>query len=272
MKPLITLTTDFGVRDAYVAAMKGVILSINPDALIIDITHDITPQDIKQAAFVLSTAAFFFPRGAIHLIVVDPGVGTARKPVILSTGREYFVAPDNGVLSRVVHELRGKSDLKSYVISNPEYRRAEISRTFHGRDIFAPAAAYLSLGISPEKFGEPLSSLNTFNIPQPRHDADGSVTGEIIYVDSFGSLISNIKENDVPKGKINIEIAGHTIEGIVRSYQEKEQILAIIGSSGHLEIALRDGSAAKHLGVGEGAGVTINQLSKIKNTSKKSKI
>ena len=259
MQSLITLTTDFGQSDAYVAAMKGVILSINPEAIIVDITHNITPQNVKQAAFVLNTAAFLFPEGTIHVAVVDPGVGTARKPIILSTGREYFVAPDNGILSYVINELQGKPELKSYVIENPEYRKNPVSRTFHGRDIFAPAAAYLSLGVPPGKFGEPLSSLNTFTIPQPRHDADGSVSGEIIYGDAFGNLISNIKKNDIPDGEIKIEIAGKTIKGLSLNYDEKTGLLAIIGSSGRLEIALRKGSAAKFLGVAEGAGVRITR-------------
>jgi S-adenosylmethionine hydrolase len=268
MKPLITLTTDFGQSDGYVAAMKGVILSINPEAIIVDITHNITPQNIVQAAFVLNTAAFFFPEGTIHVAVADPGVGTARKPIILSTGREYFVAPDNGILSYVINELQGKPELKSYVIENPEYWRNPVSRTFHGRDIFAPAAAYLSRGVPLENFGKPLLSLNTFTIPQPRRNPDGSIAGEIIYSDAFGNLISNIKENDMPGGEIMIEIAGKMIKGLSLSYEEKTGLLAIIGSSGRLEIALRKGSAADYLGVGEGTEVKIDTYNTT-NTTKK---
>jgi S-adenosylmethionine hydrolase len=254
---LITLTTDFGETDGYAAAMKGIILGINPEADIVDITHNISPHDIRQAAFILSTAFPFFPEGTIHLVVVDPGVGTGRKPIILCSGSSYFVAPDNGVLSYVVDDIHGKAAIRSFVISNPLYRRPALSRTFHGRDIFAPAAAYLSLGISPDKFGEPLSSLNTFPVPLPERKEDGSLTGEVIYVDSFGNLVTNIKETDISEGEITVEVAGRRIAGLSRSYQESKGFLAIINSSGRLEIALQEGSAANLLKAKTGIKISV---------------
>lgn len=256
MAAVITLTTDFQEDDGYVAAMKGVILSINPDVKLIDISHRIAPHDIKDAAFILSTVVSFFPSGTIHLVVVDPGVGTGRKAVILNIGTAYFVAPDNGVLSYIISEFKD-SGLKAVTVSNTEYRRPEVSRTFHGRDIFAPAAAYLSLGIPMEMFGEPLGSLNTFPVPFPYQEADGGLTGEVLHIDSFGNLITNIRERNLPEGKLIVEIADRNIPGLSRSYQEGGRLLAIIGGSGYLEIALKEGNASKYLKAKTGVKIYV---------------
>jgi len=200
MSPVITLTTDFGQTDAYVATMKGVILGINPEVTLVDICHTIKPQDIAGAAFVLGTAYQSFPKGTIHLVVVDPGVGSQRRAVILRTPSADFVAPDNGVMSYVIREASPEAtednqqvelgpELEAFNITDPRFWRTPVSPTFHGRDIFAPVAAHLSLGRSPEDFGEKLTSLVTLPLTRPHQEPDGSVVGHILYIDSFGNLI-----------------------------------------------------------------------------------
>ncbi len=271
MRAVITLTTDFGLADAYVAAMKGVILGINPEATLVDICHTIEPQGILQAAFVLSTVHEFFPPGTIHLVVVDPGVGTERRAIILRTPLAYFIAPDNGVLSYVIQpnafepltdhaqQVRLGTGLEAIAITRPQFWRSPASPTFHGRDVFAPVAARLSLGSSPSDFGEKIDSLMAFPYPRP-HRAKGDVlVGCILHIDRFGNLITNIKSDDLPKGKqsISIEIGGHVINGLVRTYADGEDLMALIGSSDHLEIALKDGSASAFLGAKIGDEVKV---------------
>ena len=259
MAGIITLTTDFGLTDAYVAAMKGVILSINPRANLIDICHTIKPQNIPQAAFVLSTAYRFFPKKTIHLVVVDPGVGSERRAIILRTPSADFVAPDNGVLSYVIQQSLAKPiankvnrqqvelgpELEAVAITKPEFWRSPVSPTFHGRDIFAPVAARLSLGFPPISFGEAINSVTMLPLPHPYQASDGSLVGHILHIDSFGNLITNIKSDDLPqtKGAITIEVGNRLISGLSRTYAEGERLLALIGSSGYLEIALTGGSA-----------------------------
>ena len=259
MAGIITLTTDFGLTDAYVAAMKGVILSINPQANLIDICHTIKPQNIPQAAFVLSMAYRFFPKKTIHLVVVDPGVGSERRAIILRTPSADFVAPDNGVLSYVIQQSLAKPmadkvnrqqvelgpELEAVAITKPEFWRSPVSSTFHGRDIFAPVAARLSLGFPPISFGEAINSVTMLPLPHPYQASDGSLVGHILHIDSFGNLITNIKSDDLPqtKGAITIEVGNQLISGLSRTYAEGEGLLALIGSSGYLEIALTGGSA-----------------------------
>ena len=259
MGAIITLTTDFGLTDAYVAAMKGVILGINPEAKIIDICHSIQPQNITQAAFVLSTAYPFFPPKTIHLVVVDPGVGTSRRAIILRTPSADFVAPDNGVLSYVIQKSSGKlikdditprqrklePGVEAVAITNPQFWRNPVSPTFHGRDIFAPVAALLSLGFPPIGFGEAISSVMVLPLPKPYQASDGSLIGHILHIDNFGNLITNIRSEDLPQTKkaLTIEVSNHLIPGLSRSYAEGSGLLALIGSSGYLEIAVKGGSA-----------------------------
>jgi len=268
MKAIVTLTTDFGLSDAYVAVMKGVILGINPEARLIDICHSIRPQNITQAAFILSTAYPFFPEGTIHVVVVDPGVGTERKAIILKTPSACFIAPDNGVLSYVIQESSTKStggkletEVEAIAITKPGFWRSTVSPTFHGRDIFAPVAAHLSLGVPPVDFGEPLASVTTLPISQPHQVADGLLVGHILHIDSFGNLITNIKEANLPRTKqaITIEVGKKVIPGLSRTYAEGEGLLALIGSSGYLEISLKEGSAAAFLNAGIGDEVRIGQ-------------
>jgi S-adenosylmethionine hydrolase len=266
MKAIITLTTDFGLHDSYVAAMKGVILSINPEASIVDICHQIEPQDITQAAFVINSTWKYFPKDAIHIVVVDPGVGSQRRAVILRNPNAYFVAPDNGVLSYIIEDAIIEKDamtsgieqgfslkrlppgLEAFSIVNPEFQRHPVSRTFHGRDIFAPAAAHLSLGTPQQDFGESVDSLITFAVPLPLPGDSGELIGHIIYTDNFGNLVTDIKEEHIPSGNFNIEVGGQQIEGLSTSYIEGGDLLALIGSCGYLEISRKNGSAADFIG------------------------
>jgi len=275
MGAVITLTTDLGLTDAYVAAMKGVILGINPEAKLVDICHSIQPQNIAQAAFVLSTACPFFPRRTIHVVVVDPGVGTKRRAVILRTPSADFVAPDNGVLSYVIQEFSAKPaggsitfqqrelepGVEAVAITKPEFWRTPVSSTFHGRDIFAPIAALLSLGFPPINFGDAISSVIMLPLPQPYQASDGSLVGHILHIDSFGNLVTNIKSDSLPQAKqaVTIEVGNQVIPGLSRTYAEGGGLLALIGSSGYLEIAVKGGSACALLDAKVGNEVRIKR-------------
>jgi hypothetical protein len=253
---VITLTTDFGLRDAYVAAMKGVILSINPQVTIIDLCHEIEPQNILQAAFVLHTAYKYFPQGTIHVIVVDPGVGTERRAVLLLAQGNFFLAPDNGVLSYILAESR---EYRAFNLNNPRYWLSTVSSTFHGRDIFAPVAAHLSRGIPAEELAEPIPSLVSFPIPSP-YQSGLELIGEVLHIDHFGNLITNISSQDLPQARLTVEIGQACIEGLSQTYARGGDILALIGSSGYLEIAAKNKSAAKLLQVGVGSKVKIKPV------------
>jgi len=274
MSPIITLTTDFGFDDAYVAIMKGVILSINPEVNIIDVTHSIEPQNIAQAAFILNVAYRYFPKKSIHMAIVDPGVGSNRRGIILKTPSSFFVAPDNGILSYVINELslnkdssgqypqslgevKLKKGLEVAAITDPRFWRHPVSPTFHGRDIFAPVAAGLSLGISPYEFGEKITSLYVFPTPKPFFDPQGNLVGHILYTDHFGNLITDIRSTDLPKGNVTVEAAGQLIPGLTGYYEQGHRLMAILGSSGYLEISLRDGSACDLLSMEVGDEVKV---------------
>jgi S-adenosylmethionine hydrolase len=278
MSFIITLTTDFGYDDAYVAAVKGAILSINPEANIIDINHSVKPQDILQAAFILSVAYRYFPKQTVHMAIVDPGVGSERRGIILKTPSAIFVAPDNGILSYIIddlfsvesrplteqsHDLKEivfKKGLEAAAITDPRFWRHPVSSTFHGRDIFAPVAAGLSLGISPYEFGEKINSLHILPIPKPSLDPEGNLVGRVLHVDRFGNLITNIKSDDLPGKDIVIEVAGHCIQGISDYYAQNKGIMAIVGSSGYLEVSLRDGSACDFMGAMLGDEIKVTSV------------
>ncbi|MFB0559194.1 MAG: S-adenosyl-l-methionine hydroxide adenosyltransferase family protein [Dehalococcoidales bacterium] len=273
MGAIITLTTDFGLTDAYVAAMKGVILDINPEAKLIDICHTIKPQNIPQAAFVLGTVYQFFPHKTIHVVVVDPEVGTERRAIILRTPSADFVAPDNGVLSYVIQQSSTRPAgenvsrqqvelepwLEAVAITKPQFWQSPVSPTFHGRDIFAPVAARLSLGFPPIDFGEAITSVVMLPLPHPYQASDGSLVGHILHIDSFGNLITSIKSDDLPQRKqaITIEVGNQLIHGLSRTYAEGGELLALIGSSGYLEISLKGGSAHALLNADVGNEVRI---------------
>jgi S-adenosylmethionine hydrolase len=256
---IITLTTDFGLDDGYVAAMKGVILGINPGATIVDISHSIEPQNVRQGAYVLSTAFSYFPQDTIHLVVVDPGVGGPRRAIILETDNAIFVAPDNGVLSYVIQASTSKRfsrptlmklplKFQAFEITNSKYWHHPVSSTFHGRDVFAPVAAHVSLGIPLNELGQSITSVNVFPLPRPQTDAGGNLIGHILHIDHFGNLVTDITRQDLPSGGYFIQVAGHQIGSLSHSYEHSRSLLALIGSSGRLEIALTGGNAARLLG------------------------
>ncbi|MBU2609212.1 MAG: SAM-dependent chlorinase/fluorinase [Chloroflexi bacterium] len=273
MVAVITLTTDFGMTDAYVAAMKGVILGINPEAKLVDICHSIRPQDIRHAAFILGTAHTFFPAGTIHMVVVDPGVGTDRRAIIISTPSAQFVAPDNGVLSHVITQSSAKGGenyadrtqielppgLEAVAITESKYWRSPVSPTFHGRDIFSPVAARLSLGCPASDFGEPVTSVVMLPPLHPQLTANNILVGHILHIDNFGNLITNIRNDDLSQEmtSITIEIGRQLISGMGQTYADREGLSALIGSFGYLEIAVKDGNAASLLNAEIGDEVKV---------------
>jgi S-adenosylmethionine hydrolase len=257
---IITLTTDFGTADTYVAAMKGAILSINPQANIVDITHSISPQNIREAAFVFSTAFRYFPRETIHVLIVDPGVGSERKALLVQTESYYFLAPDNGVLSYVFQNERTKHVIQ---LENQKYFLQSISTTFHGRDIFAPAAANLSLGIPITKFGPAAEKLVKFPIPEPGI-SDNQIYAHILHIDHFGNIITDISKEfwnkTMGKKKFSITCGKKKITRLSQTYSEGKsgELIAYFGSSGFLEIAIVNGNAKKYLSISIEQPIIIN--------------
>ena len=249
--PIITLLTDFGLQEEYVGVMKGVILSINPSVSIIDITHHISPQDVEQAAYTIKSAYRYFPEGTVHVVVVDPGVGSERSIIALIKNGHVFLAPDNGVLTLVMEE----GNIDSVVcVNNTGYFLKSLSRTFHGRDLFAPVAAHISKGVEIVKTGTRVNEKNLvyLNIPKPFVSDKGELVGEIVRIDRFGNLITNIDFKRLEKfcgsgkvSKLEIRIGDRKIIGISKSYEAValQNPLAIIGSSEFLEIAVNSGSA-----------------------------
>ena len=255
---LITLTTDFGYRDPFVGIMKGVIAGINPNARVIDLSHDIPPQDIMAGALVLRHSVPYFPAGAIHIAVIDPGVGSARRPLLLEYDGSYFVGPDNGVLSLA---LAGKQPARIIHLSNSTYHLQPVSATFHGRDTFAPVAAYLSLGVAAVAFGESVESFVRLKLPAPLRAAR-RINGEIIYIDGFGNLFTNISERDLTgftADKLVISLRDATIRGLAVNYAAavEGELVALVNSWGLLEIALYKGSARQRTAAQIGDKVEI---------------
>ena len=260
MSAIITLTTDFGTQDAYVGAIKGVILSLCPNARIVDISHAIAPQDIMECAFVLRDAAWYFPAGAIHMAVVDPGVGTDRRPVALRCGEHFFTGPDNGIFPLI---LDGTAPDVCVCLDRPEYwRGAAPSRTFHGRDIFAAAAAHLANGTPIERLGSPIDRLAPMKWALPIMDDEG-VQGWVVHIDRFGNCITNISRKMLEERQAGRPIkcfAGNTIlEGIQHTYASVEtgESLLQYNSSNLLEVAVNSGNAAELLGIRKGNPVNI---------------
>ena len=256
---VITLTTDFGTRDTYVAEMKGAILSIIRDVQLVDITHEVTPHDILEGALALEAAAPRFPPTTIHMAVVDPGVGTARRGLAVASREQMFVGPDNGLFTPFLDD-RG---WRAFELRAAEFRRTEVSRTFHGRDIFAPAAAHLARGVEPERLGPPVTDPIRLAWPEPRIGAD-RVGGAVVHVDRFGNLVTSIHADAIgPLGAgVMVRVAGKSLP-LVRTYGDlrRRGLGALVGSSNRLEIAVNTGSAAKALGVGRGAPVVVSRTS-----------
>lgn len=257
---IITLTTDFGVGSRYVAAMKGVILSINPHAQIVDISHSVPPRDIRAGAIVLAETVPWFPPGTIHVAVVDPGVGSKRRIIYAEIGKQRFVGPDNGLFSRLALVDR---PTKIVGVSEPQYWLPEISRTFHGRDIMSPIAARLSLGLAPDKLGTALTQL--VELPWAEvQQVPNRIEGEVIEVDSFGNLITNITRamlDGVPDGdSVIITCDEHETQGIFATFSDQPPMtfMAHVGSTGRLELAIVDENASAMLGVKVGAPVCVS--------------
>ena len=258
--PIITLTTDFGTSDHLVGTMKGVILNINPAARIVDLNHHVTPFDVLDGALSIANAYRYFPARTIHVVIVDPGVGTDRRPLLVSGEKQYFIAPDNGVLSMI---FARESCLVRHITSE-HYFLNPVSPTFHGRDIFVPTAAWLSKAFQTEAFGEEITDPVRFTMPKPK-SAGQVVKGVVLRVDAFGNLMTNLRTEDVPaaaveSGAIKLSVAGKEIRKLAQTFGlgTPGEPIALFGSAGYLEIAVNRGSAARTLGANRGAEVTLD--------------
>lgn len=266
MSGIITLTTDFGISDSYVGTMKGVILGIAPDVRLVDITHAIAPQGIHQAAYIVQSYYTYFPNGTIHVVVVDPGVGSARRLVALRTPRFAFVAPDNGVLTYIWRDALaayGREQLAVHEVTERRYWRETVSNTFHGRDVIAPVAAHLAAGIDLALLGPALDAPIEASLDQPRTGRSGELIGKIIHLDNFGNCVSNITRAHLRQAafgeRVTVHVIGQRIPGVLTTYAEAGmgELLALFGSSDRLEIAVRNGNAAQTLGAGVGDVVKV---------------
>ena len=260
---IITLTTDYGTNDHLVGTLKGVILKINPDVTIVDITHNITPFDLLDGALAIASAYSYFPPKAIHVVVVDPGVGTERRPLLVSAQNQYFVAPDNGVLS-VIYEREQESLIVRH--ANVEhYYLQPVSKTFHGRDIFAPVASWLSKSWQTPSMGDEISDYKRFSIPRPK-DVDGTMKGAVLRADAFGNLITNFRSEDLSEsalsdGSIKLQVGSHQVSRFVETFAQGNngEPIAYLGSSGYLEIAVNKGNASRTLNLGRGTPVILTK-------------
>jgi S-adenosylmethionine hydrolase len=265
---IVTLLTDFGTEDAYVGIVKGVILSVNPGARIVDVTHAIAPGDVSRAAYLLETTYGYFPPGTVHMVVVDPGVGSARRIIALEMDGHRFLAPDNGVLSAVL--AKGKA-VHAVSVENSEFFLSPLSRTFHGRDVFAPVAARLAGGMDITVLGPVMTcpDLVSIHISEPVFTEAPGIIGSVISVDRFGNLITNIRDRDLSRllgriepGELAIRIRGQTIEGLSDTYGAVAfgEPLAVTGSTGRLEISINGGSAVQTFNAGPGEMVRVEKL------------
>ena len=273
---VITLTTDFGASDEYVGVMKGVILSILPGAQLVDLTHDIPAQDVRRASLALCAAFPFFPPGTVHLAVVDPGVGTERRAIAVSTPGATLVGPDNGLFTYLLSEVE---HWKAVELTNPEFWLPKVSATFHGRDVFAPVAAHLARGTKLEELGRLVTELVSLPLPQLAF-APNRITGEVLYADRFGNLVTSIGRlcwqkdhlvltgafGQIPPapvefaaGETEVEMGGQSLRGISHTYGDARESIpkVLVSSSGFLEVAVPQGSAAEALGISWGEPVTL---------------
>jgi len=259
-RPIITLTTDYGTGDHLVAAMKGVILKVNPEAQIVDLCHAVMPFDILDGALTIGQAYKYYPPKTIHVVVVDPGVGSTRRPILVSGDQHYFVAPDNGVLS-MVYEREEKVTVRH--VTAEHYFQSPVSNTFHGRDIFAPVAAWLAKNGQSQSFGDEIADYVRFALPKPK--VNGSqIKGIVLKVDNFGNLISNLTPDDVPQvvsggAAFKIIAGSREITSLSSNYSQGApgEVLAVIGSSGFLEVSVNKGHAARTLSLQRGGEITV---------------
>jgi S-adenosylmethionine hydrolase len=266
--PLITLLTDFGSVDYFVAAVKGIILSANPKARIVDITHEIPPQDIEAGAFNLLAACSSFPAGTIHVAVVDPGVGSARRPILLKVGEQFFVGPDNGIFSYVCEASEDQGITPElFHITNEQYFRQPVSPSFHGRDVFAPVAAALSLGVKPAQLGTPIFEVVRLQSLRPATSRDGSLTVRIIHIDRFGNCVTNVTPRELTEkmmaAGVRLRIKGKWVKSFRKYFTEAttggDKCFGIWGSAGFLEIVAANDSAAKLLNAQRGDPLIVSK-------------
>lgn len=255
---IITLTTDFGLSDHFAGVMKGVILGIQPEAQLIDISHGVQPYNIADGAFTIAQAYRYFPKNTIHVVVVDPGVGSARRPLLAEMAGQYFIAPDNGVLSMVF--AREQPQVRH--ITNERYFLQPVSRTFHGRDVFSPVAGHLATGIAPAQFGRRIEDYIRATFDQPRQTDKHAWTGAILKTDHFGNLATNFHVDDfrsVQTHAFALHVGPRIITRLALTYSEcaPGELFVVVGSSGYLEVAASEGSAAKTLGCGPGSPVEL---------------
>jgi S-adenosyl-L-methionine hydrolase (adenosine-forming) len=261
-RPIVTLTTDFGLNDHFVGTMKGVILNIAPDAEIVDINHAVQAFDVLDGALTIAQAYSYFPSATIHVVVIDPGVGSARRPILLSTEKYYFVAPDNGVLSLVYNR---EERMRVRHITMEHYFMQPVSNTFHGRDVFAPVAGWLAKGVDGDKFGEDISDYARFNAPKPKPVDARTFRGVVLKVDRFGNLITNFTAQDVPMlfhatpPAFKLAVGKQEITTMHSNYSEgsPNELFGILGSMGYLEIAANRAAAVQLVGAGKGSEVTL---------------
>jgi S-adenosylmethionine hydrolase len=261
-RPIITLTTDFGYQDHFIGTVKGVILNIVPDAEIVDVCHAGDAFDVLEGALTIASAYSYFPAGTIHLVVVDPGVGTARRPIVATTEQHHFVAPDNGVLSAV---YRREERRRVYHATAAHYFLQPVSQTFHARDVFAPIAASLAKGVSPTTFGDEIADFVRIEMPRPTVVNENTLRGRVIKVDRFGNLITNFAPEFIPlllqqePPRFTISVGSRKVTAIRSAYgnAEPEELFGILGSMGYLEISANQASASQLSGAGKGASVDI---------------
>lgn len=257
---IVTLITDFGLKDGNVGVMKGVIWGIAPGVRIVDLSHFIAPQNVPEAALILLRSVPYFPEDSVHVVVVDPGVGTARRPIAARLGGQYFVGPDNGVITLWLERAKGQSLPVSFVhLDRPEYWLPEISHVFHGRDIFAPAAAHLATGVPLDSLGSLITDLVRLDLAQPERIRDGW-RGEVIHLDHFGNISTNLRLEHLERQHVaTVRLCGVNIDGLVRTFGERPagELVALFGSTGNLIVSVVNGSAAQRLGAKVGDPVEV---------------
>lgn len=260
----ITLTTDFGIRDGTVGVMKGVIWGIAPNAQFADLSHQVEPQNIHHAALVLAAHSFYFPANTIHLVVVDPGVGTERRPIAAQIGNQRFVGPDNGVFSIVLDRAeREQWPIQIVHTNKPEYWLPKISDIFHGRDIFSPVTAHLAAGVPLEELGAPIDNPMRLSPPHFERTANG-IVGEVIHTDHFGNILSNIHRDQISSDDAQVSLCGITINGIVRTFglRQPGELIALYSSNDYLIVSVVNGNAAKRINAKAGDTIEVTQNSK----------
>jgi len=261
-KPILTLTTDFGLADHYVGTMKGVILGICLQAQIVDISHEVQPFAIREGAYLIAQAYRYFPKKTVHVVVVDPGVGSSRRPILLEAAGQYFIAPDNGVLSMIYQAEKSKIRL----IANERYFHRPVSRTFHGRDIFAPVAAHVAAGVLPARIGKPIDDYLRPAFGKPVRTGKRTWTGEVLHIDRFGNIVTNFNANDFPdleRRDFSVAIGPVEIEVLAHNYTEcgEGELFLIAGSSGYIEVSMNQGAAAERIKCGVGATAELSYRS-----------